>query len=80
TKYAGQPSTDAVINPDGGGTATYSASNNLITVRCISTVRAQVLINGVVVADFQTSGGAIQWLGVGATSISSVSGSNFTGW
>lgn len=80
TKYVGQPSTDVPIIPDGGGTATYSASNNLLTVRCITTTRAQVLANGVSIADIQITTGAIQWVGVGATSISSVSGSNFTGW
>ncbi|HBK4841660.1 GDSL-type esterase/lipase family protein [Enterobacter asburiae] len=80
TKYAGQTPTDIVVTPDGGGTATYSASNNIITVRSVSTVRAQILVNGVSVVDFQTASGVIQWLGVGATSISAVSGSNFTGW
>lgn len=79
-KYIGSTSTDQVLIPDGGNTATYSASNNLITVRCISMVRAQVLINGVVLSDFQVASGNIQWLGVGATSISAVSSSNFTGW
>lgn len=43
-------------------------------------LRAQILVNGVSVVDFQTASGVIQWLGVGATSISAVSGSNFTGW
>ncbi|MFY0856922.1 phage tail fiber protein, partial [Enterobacter roggenkampii] len=80
TKYAGQTPTDIVVTPDGGGTATYSPSNNIITVRSISTVRAQILINGVTAVDFQPASGVIQWVGVGATSISTVSGSNFTGW
>lgn len=83
TKYAGQPSTDQAINPDGGGTATYSASNNLLTVRSITTTRAQVLVNGVSVADIQITSGAIQWMGVGATNpnpTTGVVGGNFTGW
>ncbi|WP_454740889.1 SGNH/GDSL hydrolase family protein [Citrobacter freundii] len=83
TKYAGQPSTDQAINPDGGGTATYSASNNLLTVRSITTTRAQVLVNGVSFADIQITSGAIQWMGVGATNpnpTTGVVGGNFTGW
>ncbi|EOZ9154698.1 GDSL-type esterase/lipase family protein [Citrobacter freundii] len=81
-KWEGQPSQDIAVVPDGGGTATYSPSNNLITVRCISPIRAQILINGVSVVDFQVPSfaGSLQWVGVGATSIASVSGSNFTGW
>lgn len=81
-KWEGQPPQDIAVFPDGGGTATYSASNNLITVRCISPIRAQILINGVSVVDFQVPSfaGSLQWVGVGATSIASVSGSNFTGW
>lgn len=83
TKYVGQPSTDEIIIPDGGGTATYSASNNLLTVRCITTTRAQVLVNGVSVADIQITSGAIQWMGVGATNPNPTTGAvggNFTGW
>lgn len=80
TKYIGQAATDSAIIPDGGGTPTYSPSNNLITVRCISPIRAQILVNGVSVADIQISSGALLWMGVGATSISAISGSNFTGW
>lgn len=80
TKYTGQPYTDHAIVPDGGGTATYSASNNLFTIRSITPIRAQVLVNGVSIADIQITSGSIQWLGVGATSIAAVSGSNFTGW
>lgn len=79
-KYVGQTSTDITVTPDGGGTATYSASNNLITIRSVSTVRAQILVNGVSVVDFQPASGVIQWVGVGATSIGTVSSSNFTGW
>ncbi|HEJ0092832.1 TPA: hypothetical protein SLO54_001139 [Citrobacter freundii] len=81
-KWTGQTVIDDPITPDGGATATYSASNNLITVRSISPIRAQILINGVSIVDFSVPSfaGAIQWLGVGATSIDSVSGSNFNGW
>lgn len=81
-KFAGQPVEDVPVNPDGGGTATYSASNNIITVRSISPIRAQILINGLNFVEFSVPefAGTIQFLGVGATSISSVSGSNFTGW
>jgi len=78
-KYIGQPSTtQGVVAPV--NIATYSAGNNLLTVRSISPIRAQFMVNGVTVVDFQLTSGAIQWMGVGSTSISATSGANFTGW
>lgn len=80
TKYVGQAPSDITVTPDGGGTPTYSASNNILTVRCVSPIHVQVLINGVVAVNTQITSGAIQYACVGATSTGSVSGGNFTGW
>lgn len=79
-KYKDIPSVDRKIYPDGGGTATYSASNNILTVRCVSPVRGQILINGVVAVDLKITSGTIQYAGMGAISNTLVSSSNFTGW
>ncbi|KAA3569885.1 SGNH/GDSL hydrolase family protein [Citrobacter freundii] len=79
-KYKDKPSVDRKIYPDGGGTATYSASNNIMTVRCVSPVRGQILINGVVAVDLKITSGTIQYAGMGAVSNTLVSSSNFTGW
>ena len=79
-KYKDEPSIERKIYPDGGGTATYSASNNILTVRCVSPVRGQILINGVVAVDLKITSGTIQYAGIGAISNKLVSSSNFTGW
>lgn len=78
-KYKGQPSVDKAIIPD-GTLNTYAPANAMLTVRCVSPIRAQMLVNGVVVADVQVTTGVIQLAGIGATSIAAISSSNFTGW
>lgn len=80
SKYAGQPATDFSVTPDGGATPGYSPLQNILSVRFISAIRFQILISGVVAVDFQITSGYLMLGGIGATTISTTSSSNFTGW
>lgn len=82
TKKKSRKPTHAEIHIDGGKTRTYSPGNNLMTVRSISPVHGQVLVNGVVAADIKIKAGALQWMGIGSSSMDDalVSSSNLNGW
>lgn len=78
-KYRGQAATESVVPMD-GGLSTYSPSQATFTIRCISPIRAQILVNGIAVVDYQLSSGTLQYAGFGATAIGSPTSINLVGW